>query len=110
MLVADGTFFVGNRPAVGFWEAYCKSHQKIRTIDDLLNIPLEPTIKPVKCVIDPYEIPFTGLKDDKAQKAWILYNAYAPKGDSTTYSPTLDTFGKKLRWKLYTTLVKLRII
>jgi hypothetical protein len=89
-----------------------KSHRKNRTLDDLMNIQLEPSIKPVKAVIDPIN-PYnkeTVIPVDKLQKAWILYNAYAPKGNKTVWAPNLNTISKKFRWKLYITLVKWGVI
>lgn len=52
----------------------------------------------------------TDIPDDKLQKAWILANAYSKKGDPKAWAPTLNTFGQRFRWGLYTSLVKWGIL
>jgi len=89
-----------------------KSKRKVRTLDDLLSIPLDKTTKPVVCIPDYYvdNIPVNTFKDDKLYVAWTLYNARSKHGNPEVWAPTLNTFKQKLRWKLYTTLVKLGLI
>lgn len=87
-----------------------KSQRRIHTVQDLFNIPLEPSVKPVRAVVDSF-IPGSGeMGNDKLIKSWILYNAHLPNGNPNIWAPTLDTFGKKLRWKFYTTLTKWGLI
>ena len=55
-----------------------KTKRRVHTVEDLFNIPLIESVKPVKCIIDPinpYNSNAGEFKLDKVYKSWILYNA-----------------------------------
>ncbi len=90
-------------------QAY-RSNVKVHTLKDLWSIQLDPTNRPINCVLDTYEPGNGTIGEDKWEKAYILLHALSKNGDPTVWAPTLDTFAKRLRWGIYTRLLKWGVI
>jgi len=96
---------------IEFVEQLFKKNHKVRTVADLLAIPLEPSSRIIRVVPDMYESTWT-IDQLDWKKAWTLcsYIRATTAVKYHYYYPELKNWFDRLRFAVHVKLIKWRVI
>lgn len=91
-------------------EKIFRQNHKVRTIDDLWNVPIASSNRLIRCVADPYQSTWT-IDDIKWDRAWEIYSyRRATQVVLGIWRPDIKNWFDRLRFNTHLKLIQWKVI